>query len=280
MIQIAYPYSPALRHIVHSFMEIEYDMRSFPAERFSGKMLPDGSIEVWFVQGDGIALTMPRRPEATQAPGYFVYGQLSSFATLYCTGKLKVFVIRLFPWASRSLFGVPSDELTDRIIDLEILMRNSFIELQDGLETTTSFAEAARAAERFLVKTVHAPLSASELSQAANRIIIQSGGKARIDRLAEHLGVSRQYLNRRFKSDVGLSLKRFCAALRVRICIDNEYAAPAPSFTEVAHRLEYFDQSHFIHEFQRIAGEAPGQFFKRLHFIGGSLERFEAQSAS
>lgn len=48
---------------------------------------------------------------------------------------------------------------------------------------------------------------------------------------------------------------------------------PELRFTDLAHEFEYSDQSHFNHDFKRISGSIPNEWFaeyeKMSHFYNG-----------
>jgi AraC-like DNA-binding protein len=58
---------------------------------------------------------------------------------------------------------------------------------------------------------------------------------------------------------VGTSPKQFAAIVRLRNLID-QYSG-VDTLTDVAHKAGYFDQSHFIKDFQSFTGKTPKQFF-------------------
>lgn len=82
----------------------------------------------------------------------------------------------------------------------------------------------------------------------------------RIDALARHIGLSQSALERRFRRVVGVSPKKLASLLRLRRAL--QLHAAGADFTAVAVAAGYSDQSHFIHEFRRVTGQAPRAFFR------------------
>ncbi|MHA7055968.1 helix-turn-helix domain-containing protein [Aquimarina sp. M1] len=71
---------------------------------------------------------------------------------------------------------------------------------------------------------------------------------------------SRQYLNKVFKKEVLYSLKRFIITIRIMDLIKFKVKNDQIFMTELCYRYEYFDQSHFNHDFKKVCGVAPIKF--------------------
>lgn len=63
-----------------------------------------------------------------------------------------------------------------------------------------------------------------------------------------------------FKRDVGLTPKRFSRVQRFQAAVQAIARGDALSWTDLALRLGYYDQAHFINEFRAFAGMAPSGF--------------------
>jgi AraC-like DNA-binding protein len=91
---------------------------------------------------------------------------------------------------------------------------------------------------------------------AAIERILRSGGTARVNDLAQEIGISRQHLARQFQHHVGVPPKMFARVMRFRRLLESmphDWADAA-----VAHG--YYDQSHLIAEFRELAGMTPNAF--------------------
>lgn len=94
---------------------------------------------------------------------------------------------------------------------------------------------------------------------AAVQWLRQYPGQARIRDLALHIGLSQSALERRFHHSLGVSPKKFAMLVRLQRVIKLRKSGVLPS--TIAHTAGYFDHSHFINDFQRIAGKTPEQYF-------------------
>lgn len=95
--------------------------------------------------------------------------------------------------------------------------------------------------------------------------ILAAGGTASVAALAKEAGVSTRYLRRAFMEVHGISPKqlsrfvRFQRAMGLISCGDDAARAQA-----LALSCGYSDQSHLVHEFDELAGMAPGKLRRLL----------------
>jgi AraC-like DNA-binding protein len=85
------------------------------------------------------------------------------------------------------------------------------------------------------------------------------------DVIAE-LGLSAKSFIKRFSERVGITPKRFARVQRFQHVLTDLEGKSEVSWTEVAHRVGYYDQAHFTHDFRAFAGITPSEYFaKRRH---------------
>jgi transcriptional regulator GlxA family with amidase domain len=100
------------------------------------------------------------------------------------------------------------------------------------------------------------------LIQAACRELNRSHGSYPIGKLARALGTTARTLERRFRSHVGATPKKYARVVRLRHAV---LQRPRLSgWADVAHTTGYYDQSHMIKEFQEIYGLAPESLYPRM----------------
>jgi transcriptional regulator GlxA family with amidase domain len=123
--------------------------------------------------------------------------------------------------------------------------------------------------------SVHAIAAAGRdpVVDAALATLARSGGAMAVRDLAARAGLSTRQLERRFRRQVGLPPKPMAGIMRLQQAFTLLAAGSAPPLTEVAHRCGYFDQSHFIRDFRRVAGLPPSRF---LHDDGAMARLFVA----
>jgi transcriptional regulator GlxA family with amidase domain len=92
-----------------------------------------------------------------------------------------------------------------------------------------------------------------------------------IERLAEALQISRRQLERRFRTDLGLSPAQ--AELRLRLDSARQMLEGSTrSVTEIAHATGFYDVSHFAKVFKAEVGASPATY-RRTRATGISLRR-------
>ncbi len=97
------------------------------------------------------------------------------------------------------------------------------------------------------------------ISSIAEKIELLNGN-INIKELATSNFISLRQLERRFKNNIGLTLKEFSSIIRFnnsKRAINN---FKKKSLSEIAFEMDFFDHSHMTNEFKRISGENPSHF--------------------
>jgi AraC-like DNA-binding protein len=84
-----------------------------------------------------------------------------------------------------------------------------------------------------------------------------------LNELIENQSISRRQLERKFQQEIGLSpaqLKQLLRIKQARAAISQNPSRPS---IDVALDCGFYDQAHFIHQFQKITGQTPGQYKQR-----------------
>jgi AraC-like DNA-binding protein len=81
--------------------------------------------------------------------------------------------------------------------------------------------------------------------------------------LIEQQPLSRRQLERRFQQEIGLSPAHLKQLHRVKRARQMIAANPHLPLTQVAVDCGFYDQPHFIRNFQKITGQTPGQYKQR-----------------
>lgn len=84
-------------------------------------------------------------------------------------------------------------------------------------------------------------------------------GFINVKELVDTTGYSHGYVDRIFKNNVGVSVKKYASIVRLQHAID---IVKDNKEDEVYERLGFYDQAHFIHEFKRFTSITPMVFLK------------------
>lgn len=112
------------------------------------------------------------------------------------------------------------------------------------------------------------PFSIKNMSHVAN-YICQQKGIIKIKQLESKFHISRRWLEKQFAAQIGFSPKEYARITRFKALVGQVITTPSfiPSGVSLSTLIDdygYYDQSHFIRDFQEYAGQTPTQFFKSL----------------
>ena len=169
-------------------------------------------------------------------------------------GAFSHFGVSFYPHALTTFFGMGADELTNQMPDINIVYRCN---LAERLRNRTHLDRVA-VLDSFLL----GKMAKMSLDFSVQSIIHKKGGVGDMEMLASSLRISERQLQRRFKKQVGVSLKRYQRVSRFELALKRLATVDYGELTSIAFELDYTDQSHFIKEFQEFAGMSPYNFVR------------------
>ena len=229
-------------------------------------ILPDGCPEIVLHRGAPFARLSDRGPEP-QAAALFA-GQLDSALTLQPQGRIEVIGVRFQPFGAAAVVAGPQHALAGQTTDLAAVAPRLARALSSAAEDAT-LAGAVGRVQRVLAEwCVGATIDPRV--RAAVTLIGATHGRVTVGRLAEAGGLTRRHLERRFVDTVGLTPKRLARIVRFQRALGLlERCGAASRGTDTAFACGYADQAHFIRDFRKLAGCAPGEHLLRQGELTG-----------
>lgn len=176
------------------------------------------------------------------------------------------FGIRFRPGGAHAFFGLPMSELTDRVVDLDLVVgRAAAVELRDRLIGLPSHRARAREAEAWLLERRYAVHPYHATVRRALDLVHSSDFRVSVGEMCVRLGLSNRHLIEQFREVVGLTPKTASRIQRFHAVVAAVAGVPADevAWSRLAARFGYADQPHLVQEFRRFAGVTPGAFLQR-----------------
>jgi AraC-like DNA-binding protein len=180
----------------------------------------------------------------------------------------QVVAARLRLGTHEAVFGVPPSALAEQIVPLQDLWGDAATKLTERLHRARDLSEAAALldqaiAARLVTAKSHPPHARLALEAAARL------ATARVNEVADALGVSERNLRRIFRETVGMSPKEFARLTRFHRALHEARAAGAVDWARVAAATGYYDQAHLIADFRALAGVTPRALLHELRGADG-----------
>jgi AraC-like DNA-binding protein len=170
------------------------------------------------------------------------------------------------PMGAAAFLRPALEDFSGEITDLNGILgrRDELDRLHECLATAPSHHRRIMLVEDFLLARLQVA-SPDPLVTAAVEWIGHRPKATRIEQLSRYIGLSQSALERRFRSIIGLSPKRFASVVRFRHAV--RLMHKGMDLASVANTVGYFDQSHFTNHFRRVTGLAPTAYFKENRLV-------------
>ena len=172
--------------------------------------------------------------------------------------------VRLRPAGAYAFFGMPMDELSNDVIDLDQLSKTAFTTTHARLLETGSRTERFALLENLVRQRVAKEIRVRPFIRWATTQIERTHGAVRILDLCHELGVSRKHLNQWFQRQVGLAPKQYAGVARFQQLVARITRTAAVDWSELAQSCGYYDQAHLVHDCHAFSGLAPGKLHETL----------------
>jgi len=189
-------------------------------------------------------------------PSLYLYGQAAKPREEFVKGPYRIIGAYLQPTALKTLFQIDAHEFTGQNIPLENIWNASILE---QLINTNTVMEKIDIISTFLYQRIQQLKYRDQQAEFASTLL-QSGKSLQEIQLAMH--VSERTLERLVKEYIGLPPKTFSRIIRFQRSLDIMRQIDAKALTSLAYESNYFDQSHFIREFNAFTGTTPSSFLQ------------------
>jgi AraC-like DNA-binding protein len=235
------------------------------AERLTLNVCLNGLPGIVFQHHDGrspVETIDARSRHRASIPTLYAYGQIMQPGAMqHKPGPFTTTQVVLKPHALPTLLGINAAALTNEIVDLsEFAARDLNLRL---LEAQNAQAQVALLID-FLTARLQQASTRDALVEESLHLIHTHSGFMTVKTLLATLAISERQFERRFIRTVGVSpqfyirIKRFNAAIRLM------KTGRFERLTDVAHALNYYDQSHFIRDIKAFSGITPKSLFQKV----------------
>lgn len=249
-----FPPSPWLAPYIEAFTFYE-------GETTGGRerCLPDGQIAVVINLGHDLlhACASQQQSRLQSFRGGVLTGAFSQASVIDTSTMVRTISIVFKAGGARPFLGMPTDQLTNQVVDLYTLWGRTALLLREQLLTVQTNLERVHALERFLLaraaweETTHPAISFALAS------FHQTHAYLPIAQVTDQLGMRPKRFIHLFKEAVGLTPKMYCRLLRFQETLRTIERGRPVHWSDLALSKGYFDQSHLIHDFQTFAGLTP-----------------------
>lgn len=164
------------------------------------------------------------------------------------------FFVEFRPGGLSAFSGIPLWELTDQVLSLTEGDRELDRLVQNCWNGAKDLDEFVLAVDRGLCARLAGDPAFSGL------LARYLDGRQTPESLAVETGYSSRHLARLFRERCGLSPKGLRRIQRINTAARLIQQSGETSLTRLAQELDYFDQSHFIHDFRAVCGVTPGAY--------------------
>jgi AraC-like DNA-binding protein len=220
-----------------------------------------------------------KKYERLVVPKQFIAGQSIFKYTLSLPPKIGIAGIVFKPAALATLFGLSTFELTEERIDLFALLPQAYFrDYVEKIKVTPIPEEKAKLLEELLLHHCrHEQPQPDYIDCAANRIV-ETNGVIQLQDLLKESCMSRRTFERRFFQKVGLSPKYYARIRRISHLCNLIAGKKKVDWKHIFYEAEYYDQAHFIKDFEEFTGRTPNQFLQENIDMTNFVEKPKTQT--
>lgn len=231
------------------------DIRTFPPNAKPKLLLPiRGTISCHINHRDG---------EHAEAR-IMVIGAMEGPVVLNC-GPNTTLGVEFRPGMAYPFLGVSMKDLLNAAYSWSTIVGRMGQEVEWQIEDNPVIEEKVSLIQRFLIQRLYALSNEDRLIETAVSMIQSTRGLMSVTSLSQALGYSKQYVERKFREQVGLSPKTLSRILRFQAVYHRWMAQPTSKVSWQEYANLYYDQAHFIKEFKHFTGFSPLEYTQQVN---------------
>jgi AraC-like DNA-binding protein len=254
-----YPKATLLKHLIKYFWVFEC-----PQANLFHKLLPVNNIDIVFNLLSPIVFI--KKGNTVETPGnIFFRGLTKKHIKMKQQGTILTIGASFFPVGFYPFFRIPISEFKNETFDLDTILKNGVYEIEAKLMDTDTISKKIALLENFFLDLLD---QNALLSPYTSRLLIRfSSSNLSINDFCLRNGVHSRTFERLFNKYIGTTPKTFSRLSRFQIILNKLINRQETNLTTLANEFDFFDQPHFIKDFQSLTGSAPLKFIKEKQSI-------------
>lgn len=250
---------PVLKPYIESYWFGYFNVHSL--SDFNQQVLPNACIELIVHLTEDHCSLKKKDHSYTASPPFTLIGVYQKPYNVKFHKKVATFGIRFYPDGFRNIFGVPPAEFLSSYEDGVDVIGMEFNSFCTRLTALDDHSKRIDCANQFLTAQLMKHKQENDFTHLAMQLIRRNAGMINFEELTKQVPLSIRQLQRVFKNNYGLRISDYMRITRLNAI--NKYMLEQPaSLTELAYKMDFTDQSHFIREFKNYTNIAPRQFLK------------------
>jgi AraC-like DNA-binding protein len=248
---------PPLSFFIGHFFYYE----GYQAEHKMEKFLPDGSMDLLI--------------DLTETPKKLFHNDTGTSFTTYkkswISGMKTEYILidasvssmigaHFRPGGAYPFFDFPVNELNDKTVETDILWHTAIHSIRDAVLNTPDIDRKFSILQNYFLQKGKYKLEPNPLVSYAIDQLQASPQLWTIQQLTNKVGVTQKHLITLFKKYAGLSPKLFARISKFQKVIREVEQQKSIEWAPIAYECGYYDQAHFIKEFQAFSGINPSAY--------------------
>jgi AraC-like DNA-binding protein len=200
-------------------------------------------------------------PRIDYAPTLFMYGLVTKLSVMHFEpGPYTTIQVLLKPNSLNTLLGINVSALNNRYMQpREFGAEGLNVQLIGAHDDQERIALLSH----FLLTRRGKDKTRDELIDTSLGLVRKNIGSINVEYLLETLHISERQFERRFRQAVGVSPQFYIRLIRFNEAMRLMDTGQYERLTDIAHALNFHDQSHFIRDIKVFSGITPKAFLKR-----------------
>lgn len=256
-------YTP--RPPLSDFVDLFWLYEGYDLPHAKERVLPTGTMELILdLREDELRVYDGQNYEQFQSFGMaLICGAHSESFVIDTASQASIMGVHFKPGGAFPFLKLPAEELRNAHVSLETLWGAKAVELRDRLLEAETPEARFCILEGILVTQAARPLARHPAVAVALKEFQDALHTRTISDVSDRTGLSQRRFIRVFSEEVGLTPKRFCRVRRFQEVLRLIKREQRVDWGETALEAGYFDQAHFIHDFQAFSGLTPTAYLAR-----------------
>jgi AraC-like DNA-binding protein len=256
---------PPLAQFVDHFVYYE----GYNPEHSIDRFLPDGNTEIIIDFDDGPQHIYDNQTlkEIQACHHVWASGVRTEFITIPSGKHAAMFIIAFKKGMAYPFFPLPMNEMSDRVVDADLLWGNDFAFLREHLLGIKEIALKFLAAENFLLKHFQKRFALNPAVEYALAEIIRGPDQISLARVSGKIGYSQKHFIGMFKQQVGVTPKAYLKIMRFQKAINEIEQRKQVNWADISQDCGFYDQAHFINDFKFFSGFTPEEYVHRKNEV-------------